>query len=129
MPYSFDLAPPHSVAHSVFVMNIRSLLCCFFPIFEVQLSSEFDRGRSRLGFRWKLRDSLRILKVWILNALRNNALLPGMWKRLLGADIAAGDSAARRQPPVFLIDLQPQFDRPNFAAIFKEINCNLSLSL
>lgn len=26
------LAPPHSVAHSVLVMNIRSLLCCFFPM-------------------------------------------------------------------------------------------------
>lgn len=33
MPTSFRLAPPHSVAHSVRVMNIRSLLCCFFPIF------------------------------------------------------------------------------------------------
>lgn len=29
---SLDLAPPHSVAHSVLVMNILSLLCCFFPI-------------------------------------------------------------------------------------------------
>lgn len=29
---SLDLAPPQSLAHSVFVMNIRSLLCCFFPI-------------------------------------------------------------------------------------------------
>ena len=25
-------APPHSCAHSVVVMNMRSLLCCFFPM-------------------------------------------------------------------------------------------------
>ena len=32
---SLDLAPPQSLAHSVFVMNIRSLLCCFFPIEKI----------------------------------------------------------------------------------------------
>lgn len=39
---SLDLAPPHSVAHSVFVMNIRSLLCCFFPIILFFHSNSFQ---------------------------------------------------------------------------------------
>lgn len=43
-----DLAPPHSVAHSVFVMYIRSLLCCFFPIFLLQI--DFDLGLLLVGF-------------------------------------------------------------------------------
>jgi hypothetical protein len=29
----FFLKPPHSSRHSVVVRYIRSLLCCFFPIF------------------------------------------------------------------------------------------------
>ena len=58
-----DLAPPHSVAHSVFVMYIRSLLCCFFPIFLFYSAYKSTLIQGFLGFNPAIASLLEAVRV------------------------------------------------------------------